>query len=105
MAGHTSYLHAHWPAVQRLVSRIKLRFDERVERAAPRVLLQRRDAYIHLLLRRCFLLCTRWSWSLEHADAILNHWFDVFNAHRLADLPTETCLLYTSDAADDMPYV
>lgn len=90
MAGHTSYLHAHWPAVQRLVSRIKLRFDERVERAAPRVLLQRRDAYIHLLLRRCFLLCTRWSWSLEHADAILNHWFDVFNAHRLADLPTET---------------
>lgn len=90
MAGHSSYLHAHWPGVQRLVSRIKLRFDERVERAAPRVLLQRRDAYIHLLLRRCFLLCTRWSWSLEHADAILNHWFDVFNAHRLADLPTET---------------
>lgn len=89
MAGYKSDLQAHWLGIQRLMMRMKLRFNEQVEQAAPRALLQRRDAYIHLLIHRCFLLHSRWHWSLEHADHLLTHFFDIFNAHRLADLPSE----------------
>lgn len=88
VAGSHAHVAPHWPTVQRAVAAVRLRFDERVEGAAPRTLLRRRDAYIHVVLRRCHALAA--AWSLEDADVLLKHLFDVFDAHRLADLPTET---------------
>lgn len=87
---HAPRLDAHWGAVQRVLTALPLRFDARVERAAPRAALRRRDAYIRILLRRCLLFAERWGWSLARADGVVARMFDVFDAHRLADLPTET---------------
>lgn len=89
IAGPTPHLRAHWASIQALLARVHLRYDAAVERAAPRQLLQKRDAYIHVLLHRCFLLCTRWQWPLVHSDTLLRHLFDVFDAHALTDLPSE----------------
>lgn len=89
VAGPTPHVRAHWASIQALLARLRLRYDAPVERAAPRQLLQKRDAYIHILLHRCFLLCTRWQWPLLHSDSLLRHLFDVFDAHGLADLPSE----------------
>ncbi|WFD27625.1 hypothetical protein MNAN1_002626 [Malassezia nana] len=89
IAGPAPHLQAHWPTIQALLARVRLRYDAHVERAAPRQLLQKRDAYIHILLHRCFLLRTRWQWPLLHSDTLLRHLFDIFDAHALADLPSE----------------
>ncbi|WFD07083.1 hypothetical protein MVES1_002439 [Malassezia vespertilionis] len=89
VAGSHTLLHAHWPFVLKVLRMTRLRFDERVERAAPRALLFRRDAYIHILLRRCMHLASAWRWSLVHADGVLAWLFDIFDAYRLKDLPSE----------------
>ncbi|WFD31562.1 hypothetical protein MSPP1_002601 [Malassezia sp. CBS 17886] len=88
-AGHVPRLAPHWGAVQRAL-RVKLRLDARVEQIAPRVLLRQRDAYVHIVLRRCLLLADRWQWSFLGAEPALARLFDIFDSHRLADLPTET---------------
>ena len=89
VAGPAPHVRAHWATIQALLARVRLRYDAPVERAAPRQLLQKRDAYIHVLLHRCFLLCTRWQWPLLHSESLLRHLFDVFDAHALEDLPSE----------------
>ncbi|WFC97270.1 hypothetical protein MBRA1_003937 [Malassezia brasiliensis] len=78
-----------WALVARALS-LRLRFDARVEAAAPRALLARRDAYIRVVVTRCLVLAERFAWPLADAEAVLGRVFDVFDAHRLADLPSET---------------
>ena len=78
-----------WALVARALS-LRLRFDARVEAAAPRALLARRDAYIRVVVTRCLVLAERFAWPLADAEAVLGRVFDVFNTHRLADLPSET---------------
>ena len=90
VAASVPALGAHWPAVERVLDALPLRFDARVERAAPRAALRRRDAYIRILVRRCGAFAERWGWDLALADGVVARLFDVFDAHRLADLPTET---------------
>ncbi|KAI3613931.1 hypothetical protein CBS9595_004108 [Malassezia furfur] len=78
-----------WALVARALA-LRLRFDARVEAAAPRALLARRDAYIRVVVTRCLVLAERFAWPLADAEAVLGRVFDVFDAHRLADLPSET---------------
>ncbi|KAI3483807.1 hypothetical protein L1887_53217 [Cichorium endivia] len=52
--------------------------------------LARRDAYVRVVLQRCCLLVSEWRWGMDGADLTLARLFDIFNSHKLADLPTET---------------
>ncbi|WFD36228.1 hypothetical protein MCUN1_003106 [Malassezia cuniculi] len=90
MASSAPRLDAHWSTIQRILTILPLRFDERVERAAPRAAMRRRDAYIRIVLHRILLFADRWNWSLAAADGVVARMFDVFDSHRLGDLPTET---------------
>ncbi|WFC99992.1 hypothetical protein MYAM1_002739 [Malassezia yamatoensis] len=78
-----------WMLIHRALS-LQLRFDSRVEAAAPRALLRRRDAYLRTVLARCLLLVDRFAWSLHDADVVLGRLFDWLDTHKLGDLPTET---------------
>ena len=89
VARSASAAPAGWALVARTLS-LRLRFDARVEGAAPRALLRRRDAYIRVVVARCVLLADEYAWPLGDAEGVLGRLFDVFDAHRLADLPTET---------------
>ncbi len=53
-------------------------------------LLAKRDAYVRIVLQRCCLLTSEWHWRMEGAEVTLARLFDIFNSHKLADLPTET---------------
>ncbi|WFD02413.1 hypothetical protein MOBT1_001095 [Malassezia obtusa] len=89
VARSASAAPAGWALVARTLS-LRLRFDARVEGAAPHALLRRRDAYIRVVVARCVLLADEYAWPLGDAEGVLGRLFDVFDAHRLADLPTET---------------
>lgn len=53
-------------------------------------ILAKRDAYVRIILQRCCLLVSEWRWTMQGAEVTLARLFDIFNSHKLADLPTET---------------
>ncbi|PWN26274.1 hypothetical protein BDZ90DRAFT_275416 [Jaminaea rosea] len=82
-------LRQHWPLVVQAFAATRLRYDESVEQAMPSAALAKRDQYLRAITQRCFNLVSLWRWSGEGAEGALSKIFDVFNAHKLADLPTE----------------
>ncbi|WFD43630.1 hypothetical protein MPSI1_002293 [Malassezia psittaci] len=85
----SAWMPSSWMLVHRALP-VRLRFDSRVEAAAPRALLRRRDAYLRMILTRCLLLVDKFAWSLQDADLVLGRLFDWLDTHKLSDLPTET---------------
>ncbi len=53
-------------------------------------MLAKRDAYVRIVLQRCCLLASEWKRTMDGAETTLARLFDIFNSHKLADLPTET---------------
>lgn len=90
VAGSAPHLSAPWRTVQRALGAARLRFDERVERVAPRAAVRRRDAYVRVVLERCLLLASRWHFGYGGVDGVVARAFDLFDQHRLADLPSES---------------
>uniref|UniRef100_V5E6R9 Uncharacterized protein n=2 Tax=Kalmanozyma brasiliensis (strain GHG001) TaxID=1365824 RepID=V5E6R9_KALBG len=78
-----------WPLVTRALSLIHFRSGESKELANGWHMLAKRDAYVRLVLQRCCLLTSEWQWTMEGAEVTLARLFDIFNSHKLADLPTE----------------
>lgn len=89
VARTTPVMSPTWTLVQRALA-LRLRFSAPVECAAPRALLRRRDAYIRIVVCRCLLLHEQYDFSLVDAESVLGRLFDVFDQHRLADLPSES---------------
>ncbi|GAC98571.1 hypothetical protein PHSY_006165 [Pseudozyma hubeiensis SY62] len=79
-----------WPLVARALSFVDFRLDESKEMTMGWHLLAKRDAYVRIVLQRCCLLTSEWHWRMEGAEVTLARLFDIFNSHKLADLPTET---------------
>ncbi|KAJ9478870.1 hypothetical protein PHBOTO_002384 [Pseudozyma hubeiensis] len=79
-----------WPLVARALSFVGFRSDESREMTMGWHLLAKRDAYVRIVLQRCCLLTSEWHWRMEGAEVTLARLFDIFNSHKLADLPTET---------------
>lgn len=79
-----------WPLVARALSFVQFRSDEKNEVAMGWHRLAKRDAYARIVLQRCCLLVSEWRWSMDGAETTLARLFDIFNSHKLADLPTET---------------
>ncbi|PWY98871.1 hypothetical protein BCV70DRAFT_227720 [Testicularia cyperi] len=78
-----------WNLVVKAISHIQLRLEEKVETRMSWVSITKRDRYVRVVLQRCCLLATEWGWSMEGADSTLARLFDIFNSHRLSDLPSE----------------
>ncbi|SPO45914.1 uncharacterized protein PSANT_03600 [Moesziomyces antarcticus] len=79
-----------WSAVARALGMLRFRTDEASEISMGWHVLARRDAYVRIVLQRCCLLVSEWRWGMDGADLTLARLFDIFNSHKLADLPTET---------------
>jgi hypothetical protein len=79
-----------WSAVARALGMLRFRTDEAAEIGMGWHVLARRDAYVRIVLQRCCLLASEWRWGMDGAETTLARLFDIFNSHKLADLPTET---------------
>ncbi|MCO5610411.1 hypothetical protein L7F22_064647 [Adiantum nelumboides] len=84
-----SPLEANWSLVGKVVGSVKLRFDDHVESKLSSRALRKRDGYIRIILARILLLAQRAAWKFEGAEAMLAALFQIFESHRLADLPTD----------------
>ncbi|SJX66221.1 uncharacterized protein SRS1_10889 [Sporisorium reilianum f. sp. reilianum] len=85
-----SSLRDYWPLVARALLFVHFRSEENREMAMGWHMLAKRDAYVRIVLQRCCLLVSEWRWTMEGAEVTLARLFDIFNSHKLADLPTET---------------
>ncbi|PWN49866.1 hypothetical protein IE53DRAFT_411321 [Violaceomyces palustris] len=84
------HLREHWPIVSRAISALRFRLDESVEKGMSIPALFKRDQYIRVVLERCSNLTSLWGWKMENAEATLARIFEIFDSHKLSDLPCET---------------
>ena len=80
----------HWSMISETLGQLRLRFDETVEANMSFSALAKRDQYVRVLLRRCYDLVATWGWRMEGAELALSKLFEIFNSHKLADLPSES---------------
>ncbi|ESK97673.1 hypothetical protein Moror_17446 [Moniliophthora roreri MCA 2997] len=85
----TVRLSAAWSVVHFGLRRICLKADEKDDQKLAESTLRKRDRYIALLIRRCFLLTCRWHWRLEDAMEIITTLSDVFRSRKFANLRHE----------------
>lgn len=88
-AGSSPHLGAGWGLVVKALDFVKWRYDEVIENRMPNSAIRRRDRCIRTIILRCHHLSDKWRWALEDADTIIFKLFDIFNSHKLTDLPTD----------------
>ena len=87
----TSRLSTSWEIVLLALDRIRLVADPQVDGGLSARNLRRRDAYVHLVVSRCFLLHQRWHWRLDDdaSAAVFRRLVEIFKSRRFADLRGE----------------
>ncbi|KAG8914774.1 hypothetical protein FRC00_010904 [Tulasnella sp. 408] len=79
-----------WPLVVQALGAIRLEADKEKEVKAPAEVLQKRDAYIRLVLARCLTIVTRWKWDLCGADALFRSLIGIFRSRKFENLRGDT---------------
>lgn len=79
-----------WPLVVQALAAIRLEADKEKEARAAAEVLQKRDAYIRLVLARCLTVVTRWGWNLCGADALFRPLIGIFRSRKFENLRGET---------------
>ncbi|KAI0258714.1 Mus7/MMS22 family-domain-containing protein [Gloeopeniophorella convolvens] len=87
----TPRMKTSWELVLRALDHIRLTADPQADRDLSSRSLRRRDAYIRLVVSRCFVLHQRWSWRLddESSSALFRRLVEVFKSRKFADLRGE----------------
>jgi hypothetical protein len=87
----TSRLNTSWEIVLLALERIRLVADPQVDSSLSTRNLRRRDAYVRLVVSRCFLLHQRWHWRLDDdaSAAVFRRLVEIFKSRRFADLRGE----------------
>jgi hypothetical protein len=87
----TSRLNTSWEIVLLALERIRLVADPQVDNTLSTRNLRRRDAYVRLVVSRCFLLHQRWHWRLDDdaSAAVFRRLVEIFKSRRFADLRGE----------------
>jgi hypothetical protein len=87
----TNRLSTSWEIVLLALDRIRLVVDPQVDSGLSSRNLRRRDAYVRLVVSRCFLLCERWHWRLNDdvSAAVFRRLVEIFKSRRFADLRGE----------------
>ncbi|KAI9440846.1 Mus7/MMS22 family-domain-containing protein [Lactarius indigo] len=87
----TSRLSTSWEIVLLALDRIRLVADPQVDGGLSTRNLRRRDAYVRLVVSRCFLLHQRWHWRLDDdaSSAVFRRLVEIFKSRRFADLRGE----------------
>ncbi|KAH9074937.1 Mus7/MMS22 family-domain-containing protein [Lactarius deliciosus] len=87
----TSRLSTSWEIVLLALDRIRLVADPQVDGSLSARNLRRRDAYVRLVVSRCFLLHQRWHWRLDDdaSAAVFRRLVEIFKSRRFADLRGE----------------
>lgn len=81
---------AHWPVVQLALGLVRLDADPSKDAKTMAGVLQRRDAYMRLILARCLLLVTRWKWDLCGGDALFKTLTAIFRTRKFENLRGES---------------
>ena len=87
----TSRLSTSWEIVLLALDRIRLVADPQVDNSLSSRNLRRRDAYVRLVVSRCFLLHQRWHWRLDDdaSATVFRRLVEIFKSRRFADLRGE----------------
>ncbi|KAH9166719.1 Mus7/MMS22 family-domain-containing protein [Lactarius sanguifluus] len=87
----TSRLSTSWEIVLLALDRIRLVADPQVDGSLSARNLRRRDAYVRLVVSRCFLLHQRWHWRLDDdaSATVFRRLVEIFKSRRFADLRGE----------------
>ena len=87
----TSRLGTSWEIVLLALDRIRLVADPQVDGGLSTRNLRRRDAYLRLVVSRCFVLHQRWHWRLDDdaSAAVFRRLVEIFKSRRFADLRGE----------------
>jgi hypothetical protein len=87
----TSRQSTSWEIVLLALERIRLVADPQVDSSLSTRNLRRRDAYVRLVVSRCFLLHQRWHWRLDDdaSAAVFRRLVEIFKSRRFADLRGE----------------
>ncbi|KAH9034608.1 Mus7/MMS22 family-domain-containing protein [Lactarius pseudohatsudake] len=87
----TSRLSTSWEIVLLALDRIRLVADPQIDGSLSTRNLRRRDAYVRLVVSRCFLLHQRWHWRLDDdaSAAVFRRLVEIFKSRRFADLRGE----------------
>ena len=87
----TSRLSTSWEVVLLALDRIRLVADPQVDSGLSTRNLRRRDAYVRLVVSRCFLLHQRWHWRLDDdaSATVFRRLVEIFKSRRFADLRGE----------------
>ena len=87
----TNRLSTSWEIVLLALDRIRLVADPQVDSGLSSRNLRRRDAYVRLVVSRCFLLYERWHWRLDDdvSAAVFRRLVEIFKSRRFADLRGE----------------
>jgi hypothetical protein len=87
----TSRLSTSWEIVLLALDRIRLVADPRIDGGLSARNLRRRDAYVRLVVSRCFLLHQRWHWRVDDdaSAAVFRRLVEIFKSRRFADLRGE----------------
>ncbi|KAG8998194.1 hypothetical protein FRB90_012355 [Tulasnella sp. 427] len=79
-----------WPLVVHALGAVRLEADKEKEVRTPAEVLQKRDAYIRLVLARCLTVVTRWGWNLCGADTLFRSLIGIFRSRKFENLRGET---------------
>ena len=87
----TARMNASWELVLFALDFIRLVADPQVDSGLSSRNLRRRDAYIRLVVSRCFILHQRWRWRLDDdaSAVLLRRLVEIFKSRKFADLRGE----------------
>lgn len=75
-----------WETIGEALDSIRLTHESSIDQSFSSVSLRKRDDYVRMVLSRCYLLCTRWRWSLREASVMFNKVVNIFKSRKFANL-------------------
>jgi len=89
MTTSTCRIGAAWELVTVALNHIRLGAELAKDPLCPERSLDKRDAYIGIVVSRCFILCDRWHWDLNHASPMFHQIAEIFRTRSFANLRRE----------------
>ena len=88
IATTSNNLSASWEVVATALDSIKL-VHTLADDKLPFTALRKRDHYVRMVVARCYLLGTRWQWSMRDAYVMFNKLVEIFKSRKFGNLLSE----------------
>lgn len=80
------HLSASWELVSVALDMIRLTHDPDKDKHRPYESLKKRDKYVRIVVARCYLLATRWHWSLQNSHIMFKKLVVIFKSRMFGNL-------------------